>query len=284
MKEKYVKSFDNVRIHYSILRKSDEFVVLIHGLGGNLSAWKKVIPLLIKNNFSVIAIDLRGHGKSSNSDKYSDYAFDKFAKDIKKVIDNEKVKKINLIGHCFGGIVSINFAYLYKKYLNSLILVSSTYKKTRMEDKVLLFIEKRRGFINKFIYNLLKYDKLAKKKTYVDYSKMKEWLKKRDINFFRVYFDIRGTSLKCYYFCLRRISSFNFTNIIMKIKVPTLIIHGRKDKIFYPKAAIEMHKKIKKSKLYFLNTGHFPIFNSPKKLSRIITYFIEDLERSRFQK
>jgi 3-oxoadipate enol-lactonase len=39
-------------------------VVLVHGLGSDHTVWGGVAPLL-EENFRVLAVDLRGHGRSS---------------------------------------------------------------------------------------------------------------------------------------------------------------------------------------------------------------------------
>ncbi len=123
----------------------------------------------------------------------------------------------------------------------------------------------------------MKYDKLVKRKTYNDYPKMSNILKKKDIDFIRLFLDIRGTSIKSYFYNIKRVQSFDLSNKIKKIKIPTLIIHGTQDKIFSKKSAIEMNKKIKGSKLHFLNTGHLPVFSNIKELKKLIWYFIKNL-------
>ena len=280
MEHKYITLHNNLKIHYYIARTDEKnpYLVLLHGLGGNITAWKKMIPYFMRNNFSVIAIDLRGHGNSSNPGKYQDYSLSKLAGDVKSVLNNEKIKKINLVGHCFGGLVAIKFASAYPKYITSLIIVSSAYKKPVLQDKRLSFIEKKSEILKRFLSILIKYRPIATRKSYVDFSMINEWLKKKDIDLFRVYLDVKGTSLKSYYFYLLMLSDFDLTRNLKKIKKPTLIIHGARDLIFSVDSAVDMHKKIKKSVFYSMNAGHIPVLNNHEQLEKVIVHFIKGLK------
>ncbi len=46
-------------------KKDAIFVFLLHGFTGSSNDWKEIIPLLNKN-YSYVAIDLIGHGKSDS--------------------------------------------------------------------------------------------------------------------------------------------------------------------------------------------------------------------------
>ena len=107
--QKKIESFDGIRINYSISRVSDFFLIFIHGAGGDLNAWKEQEHFFHKNGLSTIAIDLRGHGLSDRPNSVRSYRLECFAKDIHQIIVKEKIKKFVMIGHCFGGMVTISF-------------------------------------------------------------------------------------------------------------------------------------------------------------------------------
>ncbi len=61
-----VLTSDGVSIGADYTRSSKEYgVILIHDIGGNASDWGDTNDILVKYGFSVLAIDLRGHGRSS---------------------------------------------------------------------------------------------------------------------------------------------------------------------------------------------------------------------------
>jgi len=84
--------------------------------------------------------------------------------------------------------------------------------------------------------------------------------------------------LKSYYFYLLRVSDFNLTRAVLKIKKPTLIIHGNKDTIFPLDSATEMHRRIKGSELCVIKSGHLPVLNNSQEIRKIIVSFIKSLD------
>ena len=64
MEEKFV-TVDDKKIRYLESGKSDDFIVLIHGLGASAERWEFVIPEFSKH-YKVIVPDLIGFGHSDN--------------------------------------------------------------------------------------------------------------------------------------------------------------------------------------------------------------------------
>ena len=48
--QKSIKSFDGTHINYSINRKAENFLVFLHGAGGDLNAWLKYIEFFNQKN------------------------------------------------------------------------------------------------------------------------------------------------------------------------------------------------------------------------------------------
>jgi len=82
-------------------RGSGPCVVLVHGITESSSAWQPVADRLA-DDFEVITIDLRGHGRSSRAD---DYGLAAMAGDVATVIGEAEVEAPSLVGHSLGGIV-----------------------------------------------------------------------------------------------------------------------------------------------------------------------------------
>ena len=54
---------------------SKEWTIFIHGAGGSSKVWFKQIRAF-SENFNVLMLDLRGHGKSKNIKSPSNYSFE----------------------------------------------------------------------------------------------------------------------------------------------------------------------------------------------------------------
>jgi non-heme chloroperoxidase len=80
---------------------SGQPVVLIHGYPLSGASWEKQVPVLLQAGYRVIAYDRRGFGKSSQPT--TGYNYDTFAEDLRKVITHLKLKHFVLVGFSMGG-------------------------------------------------------------------------------------------------------------------------------------------------------------------------------------
>lgn len=101
-----------------------ETLVLLHGFMENLSIWSDMEAHLSKD-FTLLKIDLPGHGKSDILAEV--HTMELMADEVKKVIDQEKMSKIHLLGHSMGGYTALAFAEKFPESIKSLTLFFSTY-------------------------------------------------------------------------------------------------------------------------------------------------------------
>ncbi|MBT3069701.1 alpha/beta hydrolase [Rhodomicrobium sp. Az07] len=94
-------------------------ILLLHGFATSSYTWQGIMPHLARKN-RVIAVDLRGFGASDKplDDKYS--VFDQ-ADVIQAFIEQEKLKDLTIVGHSFGGGVTLALALRAKGVLRSRI-------------------------------------------------------------------------------------------------------------------------------------------------------------------
>jgi pimeloyl-ACP methyl ester carboxylesterase len=99
-------------------------ILMLHGVGGNLSHWLKVMHQL-STDFHCIAIDLPGYG-------YSDKKFDKGTADalqydadlLVQFIKKLKLKKLVVAGHSMGGQIAMILAAQHPELVSRLVLVA----------------------------------------------------------------------------------------------------------------------------------------------------------------
>ncbi|MHC1738292.1 MAG: alpha/beta fold hydrolase [Ignavibacteriaceae bacterium] len=111
----------NPSIAYIDQGSGENTIILVHGLASNAGFWRYAIPELAKNN-RVIAVDLPGYGKSQKN-AYP-YSISFYAEQIKRFIDELKLKNVVLVGHSMGGQISIMFDLKYPGVLKKLVLAS----------------------------------------------------------------------------------------------------------------------------------------------------------------
>ena len=101
--------------------KGKKVLIFVHGLSSNSDAWYRNIEEL-KKDFTCIAIDLPGYGRSfKNADEFTATYF---ADILNEFAEKLKLKKFTLVGHSMGGQASIKFASKYPEKLDKLILIA----------------------------------------------------------------------------------------------------------------------------------------------------------------
>jgi len=117
---KYAELNNGIKLAYVDEGKGSETILMVHGLGSYLPAWKKNINELSRN-YRVIAVDLPGYGKSSKAPHSGLMTF--YAEVIADFIQNMKLGPVNLAGHSMGGQISMVLALAKPELVKRLILV-----------------------------------------------------------------------------------------------------------------------------------------------------------------
>ena len=102
----FADSPDGTRIAYD-RSGTGPAIVLVHGGGGSRQNWHEAgYVRRLQNDFTVIALDLRGHGESSMPTDPAAYTADKMGQDILAVADICGVEHFTMWGMSYGGKVS----------------------------------------------------------------------------------------------------------------------------------------------------------------------------------
>jgi 3-oxoadipate enol-lactonase len=94
-------------------------VVLLHPIGLDNSFWGSLIATL-SDGYSVVALDLRGHGKSP--EPIREYTLVDYAADVTGFIKAHSIQPAILIGLSFGGMIAQTLALNYPELVSSLVL------------------------------------------------------------------------------------------------------------------------------------------------------------------
>jgi non-heme chloroperoxidase len=100
------RTSDGAELSYISVGKGKP-IVLIHGWSQSAEQFKYQISVL-SEQYHVIAVDLRGHGKSEKVN-YG-YRISRLSKDIQELIDALQLEKPHLLGHSMG--CSVIWSYL----------------------------------------------------------------------------------------------------------------------------------------------------------------------------
>lgn len=271
MKEKQLVSFDGTKITYFISKNSKSPLLFLHGWPHNHTVWHQEIKHFSQQGFSIVAPDLRGHGKSGKPEEKSDYTLDKFAKDIQAIIQKEKLEQVTLVGHSFGGMVALSCYKLFPRQIKSLILIDTIYENPLKHLPVLKKIEVT-PFTKKVIEYIFSHQSIKKKHfAQVDFSKFKDHQ-----DFFYWLQGAKQTPIKSVLASLDAMLNFNIKADLPSIKIPTLIIVGENDNKTPPSSAKQMVQLIPNSTLKIIpNASHDTNIRNSKQLIKEIEHFIQ---------
>jgi len=106
-------------------REPDRPLVLIHGLTGHRKDFDLVLPALAKHG-RVWAPDLRGHGDASHQADATGYDLATMVDDLAAWLDALGVERCDLLGHSFGGMLSLRFVLAHPDRVASLVLMGTS--------------------------------------------------------------------------------------------------------------------------------------------------------------
>lgn len=141
-------NINGCNINYIRYGKEDaKTIVLLHGWGQNIEMMK-MLGDNFQDKFNILILDLPGFG--SSEDPKEVWTISDYAKTVNELLNKLNIKKPILMGHSFGGKISIDYASKYE--VEKLVLFASPFKKeitkVSFKLKVLRFLKKIPG-VNK---------------------------------------------------------------------------------------------------------------------------------------
>ena len=106
------------QLNFKIYGSGDPLIIL-HGYLGSLDNWQTFAKALAED-YMVITVDQRNHGKSFHSD---DFSLELMAEDLKALMESEWIHEAVIMGHSMGGKTAMTFAMMYPDIVEKLIVV-----------------------------------------------------------------------------------------------------------------------------------------------------------------
>jgi pimeloyl-ACP methyl ester carboxylesterase len=258
---------------------SGPLVVLVHGLATTSGTWGRVMPALAER-FSVVAVDLLGHGGSTKA--AGDYSLGAQASGIRDLMIALGHERGTLVGHSLGGGVTLQFAYQFPARCERLVLVDSggLGKDVALHLRALSFpgmehIMPPVAFAPQLhaagatVVGWLRRVGLRPAPSFDEMWSTYGAL--ADAETRRAFFhtlnsvvDLRG----------QRPSAIN--RLYLLAALPTLIVWGERDRLIPVSHARAAHEAIPGSVLkVFEGCGHFPQHERPEEFARTLTDFID---------
>ena len=112
--------YGGLRMHVRNWGGEGRPVVLLHGLASTSRIWDLTAPLLARD-FSVIAVDQRGHGDSGKPDEGYDFA--SVGGDVAALLEGRGIERPVVVGHSWGADVALELAVARPELLRGIVFV-----------------------------------------------------------------------------------------------------------------------------------------------------------------
>lgn len=125
-----IAAVNGIRIWYAVFGHGSP-VFLVHGGFGNSNYWGLQIPALARQ-YEVIALDSRGHGRSTRSDEQITYHL--MASDVLGLMDVLHIPKAALVGWSDGAIIGLDIAINHPERLTKLFAFAANSDPSGLKD------------------------------------------------------------------------------------------------------------------------------------------------------
>ncbi len=257
---------DGIGLHYELAGTAGPLVVLTHGLGGRLDFYAPHVDALARR-YRVARWDLRGAGQSDKP--AGPYSPALFARDLAGLLDHLGERAAHLVGHSGGGVVAQRFALDHPARVLGLVLASTSSevgpKATAAWNRLADTVEHKgfgppdrdpdpRGFGPAFA---------------AAHPEVVRALAERT----------RENDPRAYAASARAFGAYNWTDELVRLQAPTLILQGLADQMTPPGGSVILARRIPRSRLVMVpDAGHNLPIEMPTLFTTAILAFLGGLE------
>lgn len=248
-------------LHY-IGEGTGEVVMLVHSLGANSYMWRPIMDKL-SADYCCIAVDCRGHGKSSYKNPFT---VRDVAADMNAVLDELEIKRAHIVGISMGGPILLEMYAERPGRIASLTIADSFYDNRASAKERLAETEQQ-----------------MQGKTMLQFGQ--EYAKSRLMPSTpkQAYDDLAEAVALCtpkaYLDTLAAISTVGFQGLLAAVSVPTLICFGDQERPPLQQQGRQMHEVIPGSELAVIQTaGHLSAIDQPEAFTKLVADFIERIK------
>jgi pimeloyl-ACP methyl ester carboxylesterase len=249
-----------VRINYEVVGEGEP-LLLITGLGGEMSFWKKYVPLLGRKH-RLIILDNRGAGETEYPPTL--FTMSTLAEDVVRLMDVLGLHRAHVLGWSMGGNVAQEVAINHPRRVGALVLMSTYARRPERSafaiDTMIRTVDEGATF-----------DSLM--------ELMQSWCLPED--YFRKLALAKPAQRRCNGDGKRAAEGFKAQKLALDlfdsherlrhIGSPTLVMHGEEDIMVPPHFALELQERIRGAELEWVpGSGH--IIPAEKCCSQVLRF------------
>jgi len=208
-------------------------LVLLHGFGGCVQNWRPFVAELSERH-RVIAVDLRGHGHSTNPE--NKFTHRQAAGDVFLLLEKLGIGHFSAMGISSGGMTLLHMATSQPKRIDSMVLISAT---THFPDQARAIMRGASlGTMPQQVQEM-----------YLECAKRGDEQIRQLIVQFNAFH--------------KNYDDMNFTaQSLSTVAARTLVVHGDRDRFFPVEIAVSIYRSIPDAALWIVPDGeHAPIYD-----------------------
>ena len=269
---------DDVRLYTEEYGEGDP-ILMVHGIGANMFAFRHLTRDLSAKH-RIILVDLKGCGKSPKpcDGRYSVYDH---ARLICDVIKERDLRNLTIVGHSFGGSISLLTALYLLHYepqrLKRLVLIDTAVYEQRLPFFIQLLRIPLIGELCVHSVPARLQISVVMKMAFFDTRKVSNEM----ISTYVDSFQKPGARYAAVETARQLVPADGdkVVNSYGRIFVPTLIIWGREDRLIPLSLGQKLNATIPGSRIAILDEcGHIPHEEKPEETSQIIRSFLENAQ------
>jgi pimeloyl-ACP methyl ester carboxylesterase len=251
------------------LNKNKQAFILLHGYSDSWRSFDEILKSLPVDELGipVYALDMRGHGESSESVP-SSYTQGDFTNDVAAFMKSLKIKKAIIVGHSMGSLIAHKFAIDYPNKVWGLVLLGST--TTMANHPVTLELK---SIIDAFD------DNQPADPAFVVEFQTSTFYTPIIWAIYRYVSESLRLNGRVWKQTLGGLNTEDHTNQLPLIAVPTLILWGEQDTVFSKPEQLNLDRLIPDSTLItYPNTGHAVNVERADEVVKDMKEFIKQLK------
>ena len=260
---------DDIKLAYDSTGSGSP-IVFVHGYPFNRTLWNDQVAAL-SDRYRVITLDLPGFGESSIPDGTA--TMSRMAQDVAKLMDKLDISEATLAGLSMGGYVLLSFYKQFAHRVSALVLADTRAsadteegKKVRAQQAETILEEGMAATADSMLPKLLTPETVAKHADIV--KRVRDMMVKTKPE---------GAAAALHGMASRE----DQTDLLSKIKCPTLILVGRTDPITPVADSELMHQKIEGSKLIVIeNAAHVSNIEQVDQFNAGLKTFLGELNKA----